>query len=534
MSTSKTFGAFFRASRKALGLTLSEFCRRNGFDKGNISRLERGLVPPPQAQELLESYARALKLERGTIAWDRFVELAAAENGRIPADLIENQQMIKKLPNLYRKHRAGGQGHTNWVRALDLERWADSYDARVTLPQLVRKLVRARVEPIRPIGFPAHEQVQRPGWDGIAEAAAGDEFVPEGTSGWELGVDQNPQKKAEEDFDKRTKNPLGLDREKTTIVFVTPRKWQKKEEWRRAKKELGIWKEVRVYDSATVEEWLEQAPAVDAWLARILGKKPSGVITVDYHWSNLQAMTVPSLKPEAFLASRDEEVEKLKAWLDGPPGAMVIEARSPGEAIDFVAAFSRDPSWTEWFGARALIVETRDAWRNVSAAADAGLLLIAHPSLSIEPELVAEAVRQGHRVLVSSNQAPREPVSSLKLPRTYRHDLEKALNLSGLDEESSRRYAREAGGSLTVLKRLLGRVPTTTRPEWSGPLDASKLVPMLLAGSWDESSEGDHSAIAKLSGGSLSRRRGGGPAMAVGPGFAARPRWFPLESRFPR
>ena len=66
MSTSKSFGAFFRAKRKALGLTLREFCRRNGFDPGNVSRLERGLVPPPQARQLLESYAKALKLESGT------------------------------------------------------------------------------------------------------------------------------------------------------------------------------------------------------------------------------------------------------------------------------------------------------------------------------------------------------------------------------------------------------------------------------------------------------------------------------------
>ena len=50
MSNSNGFGAFFRASRKALGLTLSEFCRRNGFDKGNVSRIERGTVPPPQSR----------------------------------------------------------------------------------------------------------------------------------------------------------------------------------------------------------------------------------------------------------------------------------------------------------------------------------------------------------------------------------------------------------------------------------------------------------------------------------------------------
>jgi transcriptional regulator with XRE-family HTH domain len=500
MSTSKTFGAFFRGSRKALGLTLSEFCRRNGFDKGNISRLERGLVPPPQAQELLESYAKALKLEDGAGSQETFFELAAVETGRIPSNFLEDQHAMQKLPRLLRQMRVSGQGHTSWIKALDLERWADTLDARGTLPELVRRLIRASGKAIRPIEFPAHEQVQRPGWDGIVESDEASEFVPAGTSVWELGVEKDPRKKAEDDFGKRTKATAGLDKKETTFIFVTPRKWQKKAEWRRAKQATGIWKDVRVYDSATLEEWLEQSPGVDAGLAGMLGKKPPGLTTIDDYWANLQAMTDPSLKPEVFLASREEEVKKLQAWLDGPPSAMVIEARSPAETIDFVAAYSRGPSRAEWFGARALIVETRDAWRSVSAAAGAGLLLIAHPSLSIEQELVAEAVRQGHRVLISSAQAARETMSSIQLPRAYRHDLEKELASSGLNEESSRRLAREAGGNLTVLKRLLGRVPGTNLPEWSRASEASALVPMLLAGSWDESSESDCSAIAKLSG----------------------------------
>ncbi len=51
-----------------------------------------------------------------------------------------------------------------------------------------------------------------------------------------------------------------------------------------------------------------------------------------------------------------------------------------------------------------------------------------------------------------------------------------------------------------MLKRILGRLPGTTQPEWSRPPEASALVPMLLAGSWDENSEADRSAMARLSG----------------------------------
>ncbi len=442
MATGKTFGAFFRAKRKALGITLREFCRRNGFDAGNVSRLERGIVAPPRSPQLLETYAKALKIERGTLAWDSFFELASTEAGRIPADVLESERDSLKLPAMFRQLRAQGQGHTSWVSALDLETWADTLNARATLPQLVRRLIRATGKDLGPVEFPAHEQTQRPGWDGIAEAGQADAFVPAGTSGWELGVEKNPQKKAEEEFGKRAKAPLGLDSMQTTFVFVTPRKWQKKAEWRRSKEALGEWKGVRVYDSASLEEWLEQSPAVDAWLAGVLGKKPTDLTAMDEYWANLQAVTDPSLKPEVFLASREEEIKKLDDWLAGPPGALLIEARSPFEALEFVAAYSRDPSREGWFAARALIVEGRDAWRNVVASTGAGLLLIPDPSLAIEPEMVAEAVRRGHRVLVFSNQTPRERVETVRLPRAHRDDLEKALRLSGLDEEKASRLAR--------------------------------------------------------------------------------------------
>lgn len=491
MSSHQDFGAFFRARRKALGLSLAEFCRRHKFDKGNISRLERGLVPPPRDRKLLESYARTLKLddvdERRT-----FFDLADA--GR-----LNDPEVSQKLPELLRQMRVQGQGHTSWVRALDLERWADTLEARSILPQLVRRLVRATGQKLGQVEFPAHKGIERTGWDGIVEAHEASEFVPAGISGWEMGVNQDPRKKAQDDYRNRSKSPGGLVKKQTTFVFVTPRKWQDKHQWRDAKTRLKEWKGVRVYDSASLEEWLEQALAVDAWLAWLLGKRPKGVTLIDEYWENLRSVTNPSFGPEVFLASREKAVKEFGEWLDGPPGALVIDAQSPTEAIDFVAAFSR--ARVDDFAARALIVEKREAWRDL-ASSDAALLLIAHPSfLDIEPELVAEALRRGHRVLLPSGLAPRERASVLKLPRVYRGDLEKALApLEGVGKAKVLLYAREAGGSITVLKRLLSRFPGTTRPEWSQPSEARLLVPVLLAGSWDEASDADLAAMAKLAG----------------------------------
>ena len=102
MATNARFGEFFKKRRIALGVTLREFCRRNGLDPGNISRLERGLLAPPQGRELLEQYARLLDLKKGSDDWYTFFDLAAAETGRIPPEILEDQDLLEKLPILFR------------------------------------------------------------------------------------------------------------------------------------------------------------------------------------------------------------------------------------------------------------------------------------------------------------------------------------------------------------------------------------------------------------------------------------------------
>ncbi len=105
MPTAARFGKFFKERRIALSLTLREFCRNNGLDPGNISRLERGLLSPPQGRETLEHYAKLLKLKKGSDEWYTYFDFAAAENGRIPAELLEDEELLEKLPILFRTLR---------------------------------------------------------------------------------------------------------------------------------------------------------------------------------------------------------------------------------------------------------------------------------------------------------------------------------------------------------------------------------------------------------------------------------------------
>lgn len=99
------FGDFFRGVRAKAGLSLREFCLDNGFDPGNISRLERGMLPPPESPEKLEQYAKALRIRKGSDDWYSLFDLAAAERGRIPEDVLKDEELVERLPVLFRTLR---------------------------------------------------------------------------------------------------------------------------------------------------------------------------------------------------------------------------------------------------------------------------------------------------------------------------------------------------------------------------------------------------------------------------------------------
>ena len=96
------FGEFFKQKRLALGRALREFCRENGLDWGNVSRIERGVSAPPKSEKALEAYAKALRLKRGSEDWTTFFDLAAISAGAIPEAVMKDEALVAKLPLVFR------------------------------------------------------------------------------------------------------------------------------------------------------------------------------------------------------------------------------------------------------------------------------------------------------------------------------------------------------------------------------------------------------------------------------------------------
>ncbi len=103
--TAVAFGGWLRAKRAERGLGLREYAIAAKLDAGNLSRYERGMLPPPQDRGTLDRMARALGLKPGTTPYVEFMDRAAVAAGRLPADLTDNPDLLARMPLLFRTAR---------------------------------------------------------------------------------------------------------------------------------------------------------------------------------------------------------------------------------------------------------------------------------------------------------------------------------------------------------------------------------------------------------------------------------------------
>lgn len=97
----ETFGQLVARRRAELRLTLRECALRADIDAGDLSKMERGKLAPPQGAVVVERLVAALELT-GTEAGRTMLDRAALENGRLPGDLASNPALVSALPLLLR------------------------------------------------------------------------------------------------------------------------------------------------------------------------------------------------------------------------------------------------------------------------------------------------------------------------------------------------------------------------------------------------------------------------------------------------
>ncbi len=384
------------------------------------------------------------------------------------------------------------------VSADDIVAWASSASAAATLPKLVRRLLFATA-PLRSLVMRADSGIRLAGWDGVVESTRDTEFCPAGTSYWELSVDADVKTKLDRDFQKRIDKRIAD--AGAAYVAVTARRFPGKEKWMREKERQGAFAAVAALDADDLATWLEQSPPVARWFASTSDRPATGGDDIETFLSLWERRTAPPIPSELALAGREREetASRVRAWLSAPtPRPFSIRGDTREEVLVFAAATisSRASSESEQWLSRALVVKDLETWTWLTQARHAKppILLPAFPEFDRgHAEYVARSIG-AHVILPLDAGAPSDVEAEVLEPIPYPR-LADPLKRAGIADAEADKLARESGGKLAVLQRILGHVAS---PDWVITKDLPPLLAMLLVGAWDPSSDADRAVIGRL------------------------------------
>ena len=387
------------------------------------------------------------------------------------------------------------------IKANAIEEWAShNIPARTRFAVFLRTLVHSTGAGLTKVDFPGNDDAERPGWDGLVEATEGTPWIPEGSSGWEFGTNEDPRTKANGDYEKSVK-ALGLStRKKMTFIFVTPRRWPGKSAWVAAKQELKQWRAVRAYDASDIEQWLEQSLPGQAWFAGETHIPAQDVRSLDKCWSDWAEVSSPPLAGGLFASAIEAAKRAVDAYLSSPPnGPLVIAADSVEEALAFLAQLFSDSGDSELasYRDRVLVFDRPGVLPRLASAKQAFISVVY--TRDLERELAPHA-RSMHSFVVYPRNAVSSP--SILLKPASSQTFTAALESMNMSRDETTRLAKASGRSLTVLRRQLSLLPAIKLPAWAvDPQAAAKLVPFLFVGAWDSQNEADKAWLSELSGG---------------------------------
>lgn len=100
------FGEFIKTLRLDRDIGLREFCRQLSIDASNWSKVERGILPPPQGDEKLDQIAEVLDIKKSSELYNELKDKAAIDAGIIPKDILSDQETLNLLPMFFRTVRS--------------------------------------------------------------------------------------------------------------------------------------------------------------------------------------------------------------------------------------------------------------------------------------------------------------------------------------------------------------------------------------------------------------------------------------------
>ena len=361
-------------------------------------------------------------------------------------------------------------------------------------PELIKKLIVASVNKPGYIRFPCGDVVYNAGFDGLVRKINSDcRFVPTGDSVWEIGTNANPFQKLKKDYEKRTPS------RRKTFVFCTPHIFSdpnKVMQWCDEKKALKEWKDILLFDSVVLEDWIQKHVEVAFWLLVQFGENipNNGINLLESEVQRIYGLTNPKMTNEFLLCSNQENAKKLMDELNATQSNKfyTVKSRLSIEHALFFVIGALQSTGDESIKSRVLIVKNQEALDFIKANYRNKIVIL---DFNCKDDELKVGENTYIYLTTEGNKSALIELEPLRFG-----DFERCLVGMGISQMEAGKVTSDLNRNILCFKRKYAVLPTIKNPSWATSENRSEIIPIALVSKFDSSKSGDCEIVAKLSG----------------------------------
>lgn len=352
------------------------------------------------------------------------------------------------------------------------------------MPEIIKRLISHSASDISRLRMPNGDDIWAPGYDGIVQSDSATNYVPEGISVWEIGTTSDTLKKINDDYNKRTANPSGINPLTSVLILVVPRVWAYKKSITTWEGEHTDWKEVRVYDASVVCDWINSDIITYTWLMETLTDCSLHLHSLTQAWDRFSNKTNPKFSYSLFLNGREEQEDKL-LQLVHKQNTILVKGESTIDASGFIlSTLLSDPKVQE----RVIVADDKQTYEAIYNQYSKIIIFA-------DFEYSGDYLSGDNTTIIRFNKETTIK-ADIVIDGLSKRQVTAALIDMGLNNGESI-YLDTRGN----LRALIRKIPGTTidaTPDWCRIQDCNLLLPLVFMQHYDR--DRDRTIIEKLGG----------------------------------
>ena len=337
------------------------------------------------------------------------------------------------------------------------------------LPELIKRLIISSID-YKNFRMPAMDDIWVRGFDGVVEILSDNPYLNIGNNAIEIGTNLNTLAKINSDYEKRTKDSLGKDKNETHFVLITPHLWSNEisiDEWINQRK--NEWKSIKIFDGAVICDWINSQPNVLCWFLEHYSNTKLDFYSIDNYWDMFSKKSNPLLSPELFLGERDSESEAMLLKLYNNERCLV-QSNSLIDAIGFSLSVIKSDNELLY---NTIVVKDESTCKVIDKECKGKIILCTYP-------IIVNNFIPRNNAFVSCYSKENKPVNPIELNKISKQSFFNYLKKAGKQEDQINNEIDSFRCSIQAYIRRHPNEITDLTPKWVQFENIKSIVPFIF------------------------------------------------------